>query len=174
MSSDDPKRLDRDEYRKERNSGASDASEDRMRHEPWWWLESDDHFEARTDAYNEGYDETMKQKDESSGGICLLTTACVEYSGMRDDCHELTVLRRFRDNYVARLPQGNSVLAEYYRVAPVIVERIQQSADRDTALANALSTVRRAVEQIEAGQSAEAFALYTAMFSGLKRRYYND
>lgn len=30
----------------------------------------------------------------------ILTTACVEYKGLSDDCEELTVLREFTDNYM--------------------------------------------------------------------------
>ena len=37
-----------------------------------------------------------KESGSSSGG-CYFTSACVEAQGLPDDCHELTALRKFRD-----------------------------------------------------------------------------
>ena len=76
-------------------------------------------------------DEAMncsRYKQKSSG--CFLTTACVEYKGLADDCEELTKLRAFRDNYLKTTEEGKAVVEEYYRIAPQIVEKINASAKK--------------------------------------------
>ena len=45
---------------------------------------------------NYDYDDCPIYKGNDSGG-CFLTSACTEARGLPDDCHELTVLRSFRD-----------------------------------------------------------------------------
>ena len=51
---------------------------------------------------------------DSSSGPCFLTSACVEAKGLADDCHELSVLRNFRENYLRTVPEGRREIAEYY------------------------------------------------------------
>ena len=57
---------------------------------------------------------------------CFITTACAEARGLPDDCEQLRVLRLFRDGYVADLPDGAEVLAEYDAKAPRIVAAIRE------------------------------------------------
>lgn len=150
------------------NIGQKHASEGKWSHEPWCGpFESTEHYEERRDAYKAGYDNAS----DDGPSLCFLTTACVEHAGLPDDCYELTVLRRFRDSYVANLPGGRSMLSEYYVVAPGIVRGIQRSDDREDVLRRTLATIRQAVEHIEAGRAFEAFTLYATMFTTLKQRY---
>lgn len=121
-------------------------------------------------SYNEGWEHTKDQKDSSSGG-CFLTTSCVEHAGLADDCHELQVLRRFRDDYVAALPDGESILAEYYLSAPTVVRRIQSSRQRGEVLDRLFGTVREAVALIESGHYQQAFDTYATTFRKLKTQY---
>jgi len=60
----------------------------------------------------------------SSDG-CFLTSACVEAKGLPDDCYELTTLRRFRDDYLAKQECGECEISHYYGVAPAIVAKIK-------------------------------------------------
>ncbi len=108
---------------------------------------------------------------ESSKSGCFLTSACVDYAGLADDCRELTVLRFFRDNYVAKLANGLAILAEYYGTAPVLVKQIERSPDRNTTLAGIFTTVTKVAAMIEHGNYSEARACYEAMFVALKKRY---
>lgn len=62
----------------------------------------------------------------STGGGCFLTTACVEAKGLPDDCYELTVFRKFRDTYLKSTAEGSKDVRTYYRVAPRIVDAINQ------------------------------------------------
>ena len=65
-----------------------------------------------------------------TGSSCFLTTACVHYAGLPDDCEELTGMRNFRDAYLLSLPNGQAMYDEYYRLAPAIVEAIERSDER--------------------------------------------
>ncbi len=47
----------------------------------------------------------------------FLTTACLQAAGLPDNCKELQTLRRFRDEYVSRLPNGSAILSHYLNVA---------------------------------------------------------
>ncbi|MHB0865463.1 MAG: CFI-box-CTERM domain-containing protein [Minisyncoccota bacterium] len=121
---------------------------------------------------NEAYDKGHSHAESQKGG-CFLTTACVEYAGLADDCHELTVLRSFRDNYIAHLVRGPAILAEYYEVAPALVQKIEQDANRETILSDIFATVKKAVELIEGEKHTEAFNHYEAMFVDLKKRFHS-
>ena len=124
------------------------------------------------EAYRDGQEAHKESSGEEGGGGCFLTTACVEHAGLSDDCHELTVLRSFRDSYVAGMNNGAALLAEYYEVAPAVVRRIEESPDREAILSGIFATVTRAVKLIENGNFAEAFTCYETMFAALKERYY--
>lgn len=61
--------------------------------------------------------------------FCYITTAVCETFGKADNCYELTLLRDYRDNYLASLPEGEALIQEYYDVAPSIVKHINQQED---------------------------------------------
>lgn len=67
--------------------------------------------------------EKYKPKKKSS---CFITTAVCDNFGKADDCYELTMFRSFRDNWLANQPEGESLINEYYRIAPNIVNKINQ------------------------------------------------
>lgn len=156
------------EKQESHNQGEQDAAEGKPRKTSTgvfdligeYHLEDDD----CSDAYDKGYDNAKK-------GACFLTTACVERAGLPDDCHQLTVLRTFRDNYIGTLPDGLPMLAEYYRLAPAIVQAVSQSSERDAVLAEVFASVNDAVELIEIGSYSQALSRYQSMFSDLKQRY---
>ncbi len=64
---------------------------------------------------------------QSNGG-CYLTSACMKHfqEGFDDNCYELTVLRWFRDNFVSK-----EDIEHYYKVAPIIVEAINEEEKSD-------------------------------------------
>lgn len=153
--------------------GAKDASEGRMNHSPWAGpFEPHEDHDARRDAYDAGYWNTLKQKDESSGsGGCFLTTACVEFAGLPDDCRELAVLRKFRDEHIQRRSDGKAILATYYATAPALVRAIKDSPDSAAVFASALETIRLAVRYIDDRRFEDAFDLYAATYTQLTERF---
>lgn len=108
---------------------------------------------------------------KKKNGKCFLTSACVVSRGLPDDCHELQVLRRFRDGYVLNLDGGERLVDEYYRVAPVIVDAIGQSEGSGRILGEIYEVVRECVAMIEDGEESSAMAAYRKMVDDLSKRY---
>jgi len=103
---------------------------------------------------------------------CFLTTACCTQMGRGDDCAELRALRRFRDGWLARHPQGARFIAEYYRTAPGIcaaIARDAQGARRLRALY--WGTILPCVAAITLGANGLAFCLYCRMMRRLQAAY---
>ena len=118
------------------------------------------------------YDECPIYKQSSSSGGCYLTSACTEARNLPDDCLELTVLRNFRDTYMKKQPGGEADIAEYYRRAPKIVERIDAQEDRKDVYETIYSSViRPCVELIEKGQNAEAYRMSKDMVLKLEQQF---
>lgn len=71
-------------------------------------------------------DEKTKRANQNN---CFITTAVCESFGKPDDCFELTTFRNFRDGYLTNQPDGKSLIAEYYAIAPRIVANINSHSD---------------------------------------------
>lgn len=102
---------------------------------------------------------------------CFLTTACVHYANKTDDCYELTLLRNFRDTYVISLINGKELLDEYYRTAPIIVNKINNSENRESEYKMMLNEISRIITKIEENNSSDAVLEYTQMFDRLRKAY---
>ena len=120
---------------------------------------------------NYDYDDCPIYKGEDSSG-CFLTSACVEARGLPDDCHELTVLRQFRETYLRAQPSGAEEIAEYYFVAPQIVSAIKKRADAH-AIFGAIyeKLVAPCVAMIERGENEAAHQLYRQTVEELREMY---
>lgn len=102
---------------------------------------------------------------------CFLTTACVEHAGLPDDCRELRAMRALRDRHLANIPGGTLMIEEYYRTAPLIVDRLTVATGRETELDALLVTIRDAMRLIESGRDAEAFAMCWQEYRRLSARF---
>lgn len=67
--------------------------------------------------------DTTNGETETTHIGCYLTTACMEHMQDKfdDNCHELTTLRWFRDNFVSK-----EDIEHYYKIAPIIVQSINK------------------------------------------------
>ena len=103
---------------------------------------------------------------------CYITTAMVQHRGLPDDCHELTVLRRFRTEYIAasRDAQKLADLQEYERLGPRVARWLRAHPRRGELLEWVATTVEQAVCFIERGDNEAAYALYRNRILGLARR----
>ena len=63
-------------------------------------------------------------------GCCFITTATCLALGLDDDCHDLTVLRGFRDRVMRASVAGAADVDIYYAIAPEIVAEIDRRPDR--------------------------------------------
>ena len=102
---------------------------------------------------------------------CFITTACVEAKGLPDDCYELTTLRAFRDEYMSTLPYGQALIAEYYRIAPQIIERIKQQPESAEILKGLYSRIAESVEFIRMGENEKAMQTYCTVVLELNAHY---
>lgn len=112
------------------------------------------------------------QKDSHQSDGCYLTSACVAARDLPDDCEELTVLRGFRDGWLKEQSYGAASVAEYYRLAPGIVEQIDLRPDRiriyDEIYEN---VVAPCVRFIRSGAYEQAFSLYRSAAMVLSERF---
>lgn len=72
------------------------------------------------------------RRDAGLGGGCYITTAICEASGKPDDCYELTMMRKFRDQWLAKQPDGYYLINDYYETAPKIVAAIDSLRERSS------------------------------------------
>lgn len=105
--------------------------------------------------------------------FCYITTAVCESFGKPDDCYELTLLRDYRDHYLAESSEGASMIQEYYDVAPTIVKHINQK-DFSAAIYRSIweTYIGPCISMIEQGNLEECRDLYQKMVWELKEQYF--
>ena len=95
---------------------------------------------------------------------CFLTTAVCEYLGKTDDCEELTTLRAYRDEWLAKQPGGVELIEEYYEIAPGIVRAMKDSPNYGELCEELLSSyIRPCLALINQGRNEECKRLYIEM-----------
>lgn len=102
-----------------------------------------------------------KSKSDKKG--CFLTTAACEHRGLPDNCHELQVMRMFRDDVLAKTAGGNAMIKHYYEIAPHLVPLLGDHAVAEEVWTNIETTVAH----IEAGQPTDAISAYQEMVDRL-------
>lgn len=118
------------------------------------------------------YEECPRYKSGRSSGGCYLTSACVEAKGLSDNCHELTTLRSFRDNYLRNVPTGPADICEYYHTAPLIVNTIKQLPNSVFIFEMLYEElVQPCVDLIESGKNEEAYTRYRNYTKMLQKKY---
>ena len=77
------------------------------------------------------YDDILKKKDEEEKEKeeegCFITTACIISRGLDDNCEELKIMRKYRDEYIRKNLNGRSEISRYYALAPKIVISINNN-----------------------------------------------
>src|ERR1041385_8572690 len=92
--------------------------------------------EAVSMARNRGRDVVIHGRDNriqriitpreiEEGGDCFITTACVNFYGLSDNCYQLITLRKFRDDFLKSTRNGRKLIEDYNRVAPKIVSYLE-------------------------------------------------
>ncbi len=106
------------------------------------------------------------------GGGCFITTACVEYKGLADDCAELQTLRKYRDVLVQEDEDFRGKVLEYYRKAPLIIQEIEKSSEREMVYDSLYTNmVQPCVSLLEEGKIDEAKLLYLNYYGRLAEKY---
>ena len=122
-------------------------------------------FRPRSTPENSGY------TGGSSSSGCFLTSACVDYMGKADDCEELTALRAFRDSYMTSFEAGKALVEEYYRIAPAIVEKINQSNKKAEYYAYIYEEISLCLVLIKENQNELVLERYQKMVINLKNKF---
>jgi AcrR family transcriptional regulator len=113
----------------------------------------------RVDA--DGWQQSVEKKG------CFLSTACTAARGLPDDCEELTVLRRFREGFLAGTPEGEALLDEYEILAPRIVAAIDERADALAVYERIYNEIAACVRDIQGQDHAAALDRYSRLVEGL-------
>lgn len=117
----------------------------------------------RSDA---GKSRPSKSSSGSGKKGCFLTTAACELRGLPDDCHELTTLRRFRDEVLLSSREGRTLVENYYNEAPSLVPFIKFDEEGERVWQD----IQETVAQIECNRHSEAIAAYFSMFERLRTK----
>jgi hypothetical protein len=110
-----------------------------------------------------------KNRDEESN--CFLTTACVKYFGLKDDCYELETLRNFRDTYLLTSGEGKLMVLNYYQIAPEIVKHLESSEDKKLLFEKVFDQIRLACEAIEIKNYTKAITIYKSAVLNLHDKF---
>ena len=105
-------------------------------------------------------------KSKKSGGLCFLTTAACQFKGLPDDCHELEVLRAFRDDHLLITDEGRNMVEQYYSIAPDITKHLSNESD----LEHVWSVVCKCVNSVESHQYQHAIDIYKSMVELMRER----
>ncbi|MCD7765632.1 MAG: hypothetical protein LUH53_03825 [Lachnospiraceae bacterium] len=106
---------------------------------------------------------------------CYITTAVCRTFGKPDDCYELTLLRNYRDTYLAESPGGEELIATYYDVAPSIVKHIDQQPDSADIYRGIWEKwLSPCIDMIESGQKEECREHYIDMVHTLQAEYFHQ
>lgn len=90
---------------------------------------------------------------------CYLTTACVEYKGLADNCDELETLRELR-TWMLTNSKGKSLVEEYKKRAPMLVKKIKQSPNKELLLEYCYENVLTAVNLVKQNELSAAMNHY--------------
>ena len=89
-----------------------------------------------------------------------------------DDCYELETLRNYRDTWLKSTEEGLAVIAEYYAIAPKIVEAIDKREDSNSIYDMLYEQmVLPCVKFIEEKKYQETLELYRSMTLKLREEY---
>ena len=115
---------------------------------------------------------TPTSSTPKKNGWCFITTAVCQYLDKPDDCFELTTLRDFRDNWLAFQSNGKEDIMEYYKIAPLIVEKLEESNEKDFIYKSIWKDyIEPCLEEILQGRNENCRKIYTTMIEMLKQKF---
>lgn len=110
--------------------------------------------------------------EPKKSSFCFITTAVCAYLGKPDDCYELTILRKFRDGWLAQQNNGLDLIQEYYSIAPQIVDAIDASERKDQTYTHLWKDyIKPCITLIELSAYETCKDLYMTMVRELKESF---
>ena len=119
----------------------------------------------------EYYRELSKRK-QSFSSPCFITTVVCDTLGMDDNNMYLTLLRKFRKDYLQKRSDGIKVLEEYDTIGPVIAHCIRND-EKKTEVAQGVfvNSILPVINDICEGKNVSAIKKYTSMTRNLISKY---
>lgn len=103
---------------------------------------------------------------------CFITTATCSSLNKMDDCYELNMFRKFRDNWLSYQSDGESLINKYYQIAPCIVESINKNKESKKIYEEIWNRyLSICLSFIKSGENIKCKELYIEMVEELKRKY---
>ena len=130
------------------------------------------HEKGRQEGMKTVLDTIFNNQPKKNSG-CFITTATCQSRNLPDDCHELTVLRHFRDNYMKNNNEMNAEIEEYYEIAPIICQNIENEPNSQEIYENIYEKwLKSAVLAVDNGENEQAHDIYKDMVLSLKKEFY--
>lgn len=123
--------------------------------------------------YSADLAEEAARKAEAAGTAgCVVSTACARALGLPDDCRQLTVLRRFRDDYLFSTPKGRAEVERYYELSGPLLAKLRTIDAQEHEYRQIMVTlVEPTVRLVEEGRLAEALGHYQECIERMLVRY---
>ena len=126
--------------------------------------------------YHQDYDYSTTYSDysshKSSSSWCFITTAACKALKAQDDCDELMLLREFRDTHLQSDSDGEAIVSEYYRIAPILIEHIDKLEDPWSKYQFLWEKyIGPSCDMIREGKNDEAKWVYIRMVESLCREF---
>lgn len=97
---------------------------------------------------------------EARDNNCFITTACVKYYGLSDDCYQLETLRKFRDTYLSESSRNKVLVKQYYSIAPRLVELLESDKNRKNLFNRIFEKINLACIAVEQKKFSKAKSIY--------------
>ena len=147
---------------------ASDLGLTNEKRHPFYWFDKAESLKC-------DFEKVRSEWRIGSGGksdSCFITTAVCDSFGKADDCYELTAFRNFRDKWLALQEDGKNLIAEYYDVAPKIVEKINSLSNSAEIYKNIWTDyLSECLKSIEDGDNLNCKKIYVEMVNTLKEKF---
>lgn len=91
--------------------------------------------------------------------------------GLDDDCELMTVIRGFRDTWLAEQEDGKALINEYYQTAPLLVSAINNSDSKAVGYKSFFQELMNIKDLIIEKRFEEAKNKYKKMVLLLKLKY---
>jgi len=114
---------------------------------------------------------TIKPTDSSSNDGCFITTSCIDYYGLNDNCYQLETLREFRDQFLLSSDSGKQMVSEYYSIAPHLVAQLENDINKDSHYKEIFDAITIACMAIEKKDYNMAISVYKNIVQKLKSKY---
>ena len=109
---------------------------------------------------------TCKGTGREKKPLCFITTATCSIENKADDCYELEILRKFRDEYLDK--NYPNEVEEYYKISPKIVRLINNSNRKEEIYTEIRKEINDCIFFIENQEYEMGFQTYGKMFLKLK------